>query len=503
MQEIVINTDDMHEPHSADNIKTQRNLLYQELYQNFDFQVTIFVLAYNHLESTKACVESILEYTQGINFQLALIDNGSTDDTLEYFRSVKYENTVIYHITKNVGGPFACYISLQNFSSKYYVLIPNDIIVTSRWLHNLLACMESDPAIGFVAPVSSNVSNLQQVDLNFSSLDEMQKKAALFNQSDPKKWEERMRLINVVTLLKKEVIDATGFFDIGYFHDFSEDDYSARVRRAGYKLMLCGDTFVHHNHDFRNAERKDPQAYQNSLEVGRKGYSGKFHGIDAWEDINNFEPYMLHLLSREDICHNSAPEILGIDVRCGTPILQIKNLLRSRGVFESYTTAFTRDAKYFYDLQVLTQGRASCDRIEYILDRYAPNSFDYVILGTPLNEYLEPIALLKKLLTITRQGGKLLFKLQNPVNVYTFLYMMGKICTLEKNMVSALTLESIEAYLKLENAKGTKWIEEPYSLDSESIQSLEYALAMSGFCENASSSAKKLDILNYVFITSK
>lgn len=503
MQEILIETDAMHVPHSTEDIKTQRSFVYQELNHYFDATVTIFVLAYNNLENTKVCVESILENTKDINFQLALIDNGSTDNTLEYFRSVKYENKVIYHITKNIGGPFACYISLQHFSSKYYVLIPNDVIVTSRWLNNLLICMESDPAIGFVTPVSSNVSNLQEVNLSFSTIDEMQKKAAIFNQSDPKKWQERMRLINIVTVLKKEVIDAVGLFDMGYFHDFTEDDYSARVRRAGYKLMLCGDTFVHHNHDYRSLERKDAQTYQHSLDAGRKGYSRKFYGIDAWDDINNFEPCMTYLLSQENISHNSTPSILGIDVRCGTPILQIKNTLRTNGIFEAYTAAFTTDAKYFYDLQCVTQGHVSCDRIEYILDRYAQNSFDYVILGAPLNGYLEPLSLLRRLLEITKQGGKLLFKLQNCADIYTFFYMLGCIRNLEGNMTSNLSPESIENCLKLLNAKGTKWVAESYPLNQETIHAVENALASSGICEDASLAAKKLNILSYVFITSK
>ena len=75
------------------------------------------------------------------------------------------------------------------------------------------------------------------------------------------------------------------------------------------------------------------------------------------------------------------------------------------------------------------------------------------------------------------------------------------------NDVSALYDLSYEAqiqrHLKLLNAKGTKWVAESYPLNQETIHAVENALASSGICEDASLAAKKLNILSYVFITSK
>ena len=68
---------------------------------------------------------------------------------------------------------------LKYMSGRYYVIIPNDVYVTKNWLHNLLACMRSNPAIGLVVPMSSNVSNFQGVNFNFTSMPEMQKIAEM------------------------------------------------------------------------------------------------------------------------------------------------------------------------------------------------------------------------------------------------------------------------------------------------------------------------------------
>ena len=73
-------------------------------------------------------------------------------------------------------------------------------------------------------------------------------KAALFNKSNPAKWEEKIRLIPTAALYRREVFDTVGLYDAGFMHDFGDDDFTFRVRRAGYKLILCRDTFVHHDH---------------------------------------------------------------------------------------------------------------------------------------------------------------------------------------------------------------------------------------------------------------
>ena len=86
-----------------------------------------------------------------------------------------------------------------------------------------------------ICPASTNVSNYQQENLGgFNNSEEMQMKAALFNKSNPAKWEEKIRLIPTAALYRREVFDTVGLYDAGFMHDFGDDDFTFRVRRAGY-----------------------------------------------------------------------------------------------------------------------------------------------------------------------------------------------------------------------------------------------------------------------------
>ena len=215
----VVDTDHLTPPTASNDLYASRKSVYDRLLSGMP-EVTVCVLAYNRLEKTRRCVESILKYTQGITYELLLVDNGSEDGTLEYFQSIQYPNKKILHITKNLGALYATNLAMRSFSGRYFALVINDAIVTKNWLSNLLRCFESDPRIGMVTPGASNVSNLQEIPLSFSSYEEMQRKAAVYNQSDPRKWEQRVRLVAIIYLLKREVVDLIGLDDPGFFHDF-------------------------------------------------------------------------------------------------------------------------------------------------------------------------------------------------------------------------------------------------------------------------------------------
>ncbi len=391
-----------------------------------DSEVTIIVMAYNRLEKTKRCVESVLKYTTDVDYDLILIDNGSNDGTFEYFKSIEFGKLRIVRVTKNIsaGMPY-CLMDL-NWFSDYVVGIANDIVVTENWLSNLLTVAKSDTKIGMVNPVCSNTSNLQTLNFDFSTYDEIQEKAKKLNVSDPRKWEERLRLITLGTLYTKPCLYAIGWpnFDVGFFHDFVDDDITFRVRRAGYKAVLAGDTWIHHDHNIRAGEDKDPVEFRNSIFCGKQNFRDKYFDVDAWDDVNRYiSPYLKgKILPPED---SENVKILGVDVRCGTPILDIKNMIREFSAFNPETHAFFRDSKYDIDLRTVCNGSVICDRIDYLYNSFAPNYFDYIVLGENVNEYAEPAKLIQDAFSLLKKGGQLYFSYKNTFDYKTLLAILG------------------------------------------------------------------------------
>ena len=481
---IIINTDDKTPSQPGDGLITSRKNRISASLGNQSELVSIVVQAYNRLEKTKICVESILKYTTDIEYELVLIDNGSTDGTLDYFKSVNHSRKIIIRVTKNVGSYVP--IIFNHLSGRYLAFICNDTYVTQNWLANLLTCLKSAEAIGLVVPVISNGSNLQGADITFNSLEEMQEKAAKHNIPDPRLWHERLRLVIQMALYKREALDMMGLADYGFFHDFADDDAAFRIRRAGYKTVLCKDTFVHHDHIRTNLNEKEYGDFNRSIAAGKKDFQSKYFGIDAWDDVNNYETVMMSFVNPQEHKGSKGIEILGVDVLCGTPILELKNKLREAKIYDARLSAFSTDPKYWLDLKTICAGEVVVDRIELIKEHFENAQFDYVVLGKPINVYRNPLELLQVLLKRLKSDGHLLLKLHNTFDALSLFKTLGANIQVDGPIKNVYQLDIDEL---IEQIKNTGFINkkiavENWPLDEKNQDFVRKTIAADGFNNN-------------------
>ncbi|MFH1027698.1 MAG: glycosyltransferase, partial [Pseudomonadota bacterium] len=215
---------------------------------------SVIVGAYNQLQYTRQCVESILHYTEG-SYELLLMDNGSTDGTFEYFESVRafHPHTRVIRCFHNriveANGNYV--FSLAR--GKYCVGVSNDTIVHDGWLKNFMTQIESAPDIGMVGPRSNNVSGPQAMQVEYDTLETYQTFAAEWSKEHQGENFLLDRIVGVAVIMKKSIFNRMGGWDPdlptngrdgGY--GFSDDDFSLRFRLAGYKSLVANDVFIHH-----------------------------------------------------------------------------------------------------------------------------------------------------------------------------------------------------------------------------------------------------------------
>ncbi|PHV71353.1 glycosyl transferase [Sporanaerobium hydrogeniformans] len=453
---IIIDTQTMETPKVGSNLYESRKNNYTNRERATIPEVSIYVVAYNRLDKTRYCIECILAHTKNVDYELILLDNGSTDGTLEFFESVVHPRKKIIRITKNIGTGFLLSEILRHYTANILVGVCNDVYVTENWLANILRCIKSDCRIGLVVPMSSNVSNLQDPRLNFKTCEEMQAQARLFNISNPKKWQERMRLVTPIMGIRREVLDTVGVFDTGFFHDFGEDDMCFRIRRAGYKMILLGDTFVHHDHNIFIGENKDSEVFRESLARGAQNFKDKHYGIDAWEDILNMETPLIQMLPNV-IKQKIKLHLLGIDIRCGAPLLELKNYLRcNSNVQQLLISGFTTQAKYYADLQTVCNTEVACDRMDYLEEYFDKESVGCILLGEPINTYDKPIRIIGRLLALLEKGGVLLCKLTNTMDVRMLYGILGNREIVDKEMPIHISIDDLFICLQQMNIEDIK-----------------------------------------------
>lgn len=375
----------------------------------YKYDVSFLVLAYNKLEYTKMCVESLLKnIPSGLNYELILWDNGSTDGTQAYFESKKPDKLLESRINWSVGN-----LSHRVFEGKYCFSISNDVVILPGAIENMLKCIQSDDRIAFVVPSTPNVSNLQAIPAQYQNFSEMVSYGKKNNVSMPYRWEARVRLCDPICLLKSAVFfSRDGLNTSGYLTDnpfsFPDDRTSLLLRRNGYKMMLAKDAYCHH---FGSVTLKDEIAQQNEQKYyteGRQEFYNAF-GVDPWGTGSCFDPVFLDRVVGEDQGHT---EILGINCGLGSNSLKIKEQIKEYcHNVDTRLSNITDDPSFLADLKGISDTAETVSTIKGLKDFLKGHTYQYIVWETPFLAKYKFKTVLNCCMDTLSPNGKLIIKL--------------------------------------------------------------------------------------------
>jgi GT2 family glycosyltransferase len=208
---------------------------------------SIIIPTYNNLPYLKGCIASLIRHTEQ-PYEVIVIDNGSTDGTEAYLKSLLGRQRLRYkRFNDNLGFAGGVNQGLLMAKGTSIVILNNDTVLTRNWLANLLTCLHSSPTIGLVGPVTNYLSNDQRINVNYRNLKEMHAFAADYNQSDPARWRRSTDIMGFCIALRRDVLMRVGYMDEGYSIGTCEDvDFYLRIRLLGLELVIAEDTFIHH-----------------------------------------------------------------------------------------------------------------------------------------------------------------------------------------------------------------------------------------------------------------
>jgi GT2 family glycosyltransferase len=240
-------------------------------------EASVVVATWDNLPFLRLCLESVLAATE-VPFELIVVDNGSSDGTAQYLARLAELNPPVRLIRNASNRGFA---SANNqgaalATADVLVLLNDDTAVSHGWLERLTVRLE-DAGVGMVGPTTNRIGNEAQIDADYRTWGE------LVRFADDRAARHAAESFEIPTLtmfciamrrsLYEEIGPLDERFEIGLLED---DDYSRRVREAGYRLLCADDAFVHHFGETSFGKLAASGEYMRVLEANRRRFEHKW-----------------------------------------------------------------------------------------------------------------------------------------------------------------------------------------------------------------------------------
>lgn len=109
-------------------------------------KISIIIPTYNRAVSIKAAIDSVLAQTH-TNFELIIIDDGSTDQTQEKIKPYLKDSRIQYHYQENKGVSVARNAGLRKASGEWIAFLDSDDVWLPRKLETQISHLKANPHI--------------------------------------------------------------------------------------------------------------------------------------------------------------------------------------------------------------------------------------------------------------------------------------------------------------------------------------------------------------------
>lgn len=213
-------------------------------------EVSIVIPVYNQWKYTYACLLSILENSQGIEYEVIIGDDNSKDKTVDIENIVSNITVVRNEEEDNLGFVKNCNHAARAARGKYILLLNNDTNVQPGWLDSLLELVKRDEKNGIVGSKLIFADGSMQeagsiiwndgAGWNYGRGDDP-------TLSDYNYVKEVDYASGACILIRADLWRQLGGFDEQFSPGYYEEtDFAFSTRKAGYKVMFQPESRVLH-----------------------------------------------------------------------------------------------------------------------------------------------------------------------------------------------------------------------------------------------------------------
>lgn len=277
---------------SKKNSILENNLIFLSNYE-FDEEplVSIVILTRNGLNHLKVLFEDFSKKTNYSNFEIIVVDNDSSDKSVEFLKSLTDLDIKIIENKENVSFSKGNNDAVKIANGEYVLLINNDVEPTYGWLNELMGTIIYGNNVGVVGakllyPYIKESHN-QKYSFTIQHAGDIFRETinngCLYEAHNQNKYLEDvfdssisvnrkcLLVTGAVLLTKKEIYDELNGLDERFWYGYEDIDFNLKVYQKGYAVIFASAALLFHH---ESATPKKPRYLNNHKTLCEKW--GKF-----------------------------------------------------------------------------------------------------------------------------------------------------------------------------------------------------------------------------------
>lgn len=225
-------------------------------------KISIIILNWNGKSDTEECLRSLnkVDYP---DFSVTLVDNGSNDGSVEYFRQ-KFPEISIVENKKNVGfaeGNNIGFLEAVRCGAEYVLLLNNDTVVDSQFLKELVKTAQSRDATVVCPKIYSYYDKNKIESAGFVIKPILAKTTPVgYGEIDTGQYnyDRQISFTSGCAMFIKTASITSDVFDPYYFAYCEDLEFCYRLQKAGGKLWYSAHSKVWHKVSRSSGGYKSP-----------------------------------------------------------------------------------------------------------------------------------------------------------------------------------------------------------------------------------------------------
>ena len=250
-----------------------------------ELDLSIIIVSFNTRDVLLDCLESVYAKTEGISYEIIVVDNASSDESPG---SVAERFPDIHLISNDVNRGFSTANNqgICESTGRWVALLNPDTRLIENSFQKIARYLQKHSEFSILGPGIVNKSGQQSPTRLWEDtpLDAAWKILGLYNPSNELQRMGGMQAKEVLVIsgccfvIRRELFEEIGLLDENYFLYNEEDDFCRRARQYGKRICFFPETWIQHlhgksTHQPEHREKVIVETYKSNLYFYSKYYS--------------------------------------------------------------------------------------------------------------------------------------------------------------------------------------------------------------------------------------